>query len=621
MALKGRGRSVCGFVIAVIVRSALAVPPGMTEQQRLSYGDVDAPSAAANTAGGVGVALMGQVAPQAFSTNSACTVSATNVCANDIWSYVSPSGREYAILGLRTGTGFVDVTDPYNPVVVGAITDATSVWSDMKTYSTYAYNVNEAGGGMQIINLSQIDPPTRTVSLTGSLTQNGLQRSHTLYLNEASGFAYLSGSNLGSGRLVAVNVINPAMPQIAGQMLEAVYVHAAQIVTYTSGVYAGQEIAFCYCGGQGLKIVNVTSKSNMYTMSTLAYPTLAYCHQGELTSDQRHVVIDDELDESQGLVPTTTTYVVNVEDLSNPYLVTSFTNGMLAIDHNQMVRGDFTYQANYTTGLRVYDISDVENAFEVGSYDTYPYNNGRSFNGAWGVTSRLPSGTVLLSDMHAGLAILDVSEAVGTSCTAPAPPQVSASYVARNRYLTVDPPVEAEYTALRVTVIDVPPPWEALEGTRFWVDRPETVQVLHEGTLAVSALRCTPIYFDFGSVGTLHVADEAIMPGGAYAVEAIRTLCARSNAAHYSAAAMMSTGALWGDVVGSDEDAPDGQVDAIDVVGLVNKFRGVPGAPSLPQTDLHPGRPNRLVDALDIAVAVDAFKGFAYPFAPPSPCP
>ena len=83
-------------------------------------------------------------------------INSSNVCANDIWYYVSPTRREYAILGLRTGTGFVDVTDPYNPVVVGAITDATSIWSDMKTYSTYAYNVNEDGAlTVMIVNLNE----------------------------------------------------------------------------------------------------------------------------------------------------------------------------------------------------------------------------------------------------------------------------------------------------------------------------------------------------------------------------------------------------------------------------------------------------------------------------------
>ena len=37
---------------------------------------------------------------------------------NDCWGYVSPSGREYAIMGLQNGTGFVEITDPGNPTVL-----------------------------------------------------------------------------------------------------------------------------------------------------------------------------------------------------------------------------------------------------------------------------------------------------------------------------------------------------------------------------------------------------------------------------------------------------------------------------------------------------------------------
>ncbi len=38
--------------------------------------------------------------------------------AEDCWGYVSPSGREYAIIGLSQGPGFIEITDPANPVIV-----------------------------------------------------------------------------------------------------------------------------------------------------------------------------------------------------------------------------------------------------------------------------------------------------------------------------------------------------------------------------------------------------------------------------------------------------------------------------------------------------------------------
>lgn len=630
--MPGFGRMVTHIRSAVLVclfatTAALAIPPGMTEAEReritrASVGDA-MEGGAAGGFDALNVTLMSQVTPQQFSTNATCAANATNVCANDVWAYVSPSGREYAILGLRVGTGFVDVTNPWSPVIVGAISDASSIWSDMKTYGHYAYNMNESGGGMQIIDLSQIDPPARTVTLVGTLSNP--QTAHTMAVNVDSGHAYLCGSNLNPGkvRLVAVSLADPAVPVIVGQSLESMYVHAAQVVSYTSGPYAGREIAFCYCGSAGLKILDVTNKANMFTMSTIVYPNTSYCHQGELTEDRRYVLIDDELDENNGLAATTTTYVVNVENLSSPQFVTSFTNGQPAIDHNQMIRGDFTYQANYTTGLRIYDISNVNNAHEVGYFDTYPFNNSRSFNGAWGVYSRLPSGVVLISDMQGGLFVLNPADAVGVNCAAPDAPIAEANPIPKNRYITVVPQSSGRTTALRVTLANLPPPFDTWNGTHRWVDRPE---VFADGlnpptTIKRSRLSCDPVYADWGADGEIQISDDAIVPNATYLLKAIGRICEISVEGNYSAGLQVMTTALWGDLTGGDSSFPDGNIDVLDIVVIVNKLKELPGAPSTPRADLYPGIPDQVVNALDITVAVYALKGFPFPFTGPGVCP
>jgi len=47
--------------------------------------------------------------------------------ANDCWGYVSPSGREYAILGLSAGTGFVDITQPGDPQILAVFEGGESL--------------------------------------------------------------------------------------------------------------------------------------------------------------------------------------------------------------------------------------------------------------------------------------------------------------------------------------------------------------------------------------------------------------------------------------------------------------------------------------------------------------
>ncbi len=352
-----------------------------------------------------GVTLLGYIPPDVLGQSP-------GQGANDIWGYVSPQGREYAIVGLHEGTAFVDVTDPHNPAIVAIIPDASSLWSDMATYQEYAYNVNESGGGMQVIDLALIDEGI--VSLVREVT-GGLRTAHNVFLNPESGYVYPCGTNIASGGFVAFDLTDPSDPQYAGHWDDN-YAHDIYVVNYDDCPYAGRsgecEIVFVFGGTNLLLIVDVTDKSNMTTISTLWYPDLAYCHQGWLTEDRRYLLVGDEADEGQFHI-TTRTIVVDVQDLGNPQYVTAFTNGLQSIDHNVLVRGDFALEANYSSGLRIYDISDVFTAHEVGYFDTYPRDDYPYFTGAWGVYPYLPSGIVLVSNIDGGLFVLDASETLG----------------------------------------------------------------------------------------------------------------------------------------------------------------------------------------------------------------
>lgn len=346
-----------------------------------------------------GVTLSSRIPAEDFPSGS--------TAASDVWGYVSPAGREYAIIGLKDGTGFVDISDPKNPVIVADIPDAHSTWSDMAVYQQYAYNVNENDGGMQIIDLTRIDDGI--VALVGALTQDGLRRAHNVFVNAESGYAYLCGANAPTSGLVAVDVHAPANPVMVG-IWEESYAHDAYVVSYDDCPYSGRtgpcEIAFAFAGGRGLRIVDVTVKTDMTTISTLEYPDLSYCHQGWLSDDKRHLFMGDEADEISFDL-TTSTHVVNVEDLGNPHYIGSFTNGRSSIDHNLMVRGRFIFEANYTSGLRIYDVADLDAVQEIAHFDTHPEGNMRSFAGAWGVFAGFPSGLVVVSDMQRGLFVLD----------------------------------------------------------------------------------------------------------------------------------------------------------------------------------------------------------------------
>ena len=352
----------------------------------------------------LGVSLLSQVPLSAFPSSP--------TSANDIWGYVSPGGREYALVGLNTATGFVDVTDSSTPVVVGDIAHANSFTSDIAQFGPITYVVADGGGGLQMIDLSGID--SGILNLLGSSTSGGFARAHNIYINTESGFAYPCSTNL-TGGFVVFDLAVPTAPVVVATWTEA-SVHDLYVVNYADCPYAGRqgacEIAFTFSVGSGVFIVDVTDKSDMVTIAHHTYDNVRIAHQGWLTEDRRHLLFGDEGDESAfGL--TTTTYILNVEDLANPFPVGSFTNGLPSIDHNLAIRGDFALEANYTSGLRIFDISDIGNVVEVGHFDTFPANNLRGFAGAWAAYAALPSGAVLVSDIGGGLFVLDVSEATG----------------------------------------------------------------------------------------------------------------------------------------------------------------------------------------------------------------
>ena len=135
----------------------------------------------------------------------------------------------------------------------------------------------------------------------------------------------------------------------------------------------------------------------------------------------QYLFLNDEFDELNEGVPTTT-YVIDVTDLADPQYVTSFTNGLPATDHNLIVRGHLLFAGDYASGLRVFDVSDVNAVQEIGHFDTYPDSDNPGFAGAWGPYPLLPSGIVLVSDRQRGLFVFEVmGEAVPALSTVGSP--------------------------------------------------------------------------------------------------------------------------------------------------------------------------------------------------------
>ncbi len=357
-----------------------------------------------------GVSLLSRVTMQNF--QSFVSEFGQPTIGNENWGYVSPLGNEYAFIGFTTGMAIVDITDPMTPVIIEYIggEGVDSTWRDMAVYRHYLYIVTDGGGvGLQVIDLSNIDSGTVTQLATTNLGE-GFFTAHNVAVNPESGYLYLMIANLNTGQGLAMfSLADPTNPVLAGFWTDPaanVRCHDAEIVSYVSGPNAGREIAFCLAEDDGVKIADVTDKNNPFTISTLTYPALAYTHQGWLSEDGRYLYFGDELDETFDTVARTTTYVVDVQDLANPVLAATFLHDGCWIDHNMMTRGDRLYEAQYSAGLRVLDVSNPLNPSEVAFFDTRPEDNVQSFPGAWGVYVQYQSRVITISDRQRGLFVV-----------------------------------------------------------------------------------------------------------------------------------------------------------------------------------------------------------------------
>ena len=358
----------------------------------------------------LGYDLLAQISLREFGSNS----------ANDNWGWTDPeTEKEYVLLGLDDGTAFIDISNPENPIFLGKLPTAstTSPWRDVKVFKNHAFIVSEAQNhGLQVFDLTKLRNVKNFEIFDASAILEDFGNAHNIWINEASSFAYVLGSNLYAGGPVFIDISDPKNPKILGGYSRERYTHDAHVVNYIGPdpEFQGKEIFFGSNsdGGENNRIVilDVTDKLNPSKISTIDYSGPGYTHQGFLTEDHRYFFLGDELDELQfGL--KTQTRIFDFSSLKEPKLHFKYFSNFDAIDHNGYIVGEHFFLANYSAGLRVIDISEVQNKtiFEKGFFDTYPSDNNPKFNGVWSIYPFFESGVIAISDIDSGLFLVKAS--------------------------------------------------------------------------------------------------------------------------------------------------------------------------------------------------------------------
>jgi choice-of-anchor B domain-containing protein len=354
---------------------------------------------------------------------------------NDVWGWTDPeTGREYALVGRIDGLSIVDISNAASPVYVGDLPmtpgSNAAAWRDMKVYDDHVFVVADGAGqhGMQVLDLGRIrglDASGLPVTFEPDVLYDNVASAHNIVVNEGSGFAYIVGARGGGetcgGGLHMVDIRDARNPTFVGCFQDpgtgragTGYSHDAQCVMYhgPDEAHAGKEICFG-SNETALSIADVTDKAAPVAISRAEYPNVGYTHQAWLTEDHRYLYMDDELDEMQGKVENTRTLIWDVSDLDDPQLVKEYFGPTRSIDHNLYIKGDYAYEANYTSGLRILDISDPVNPREVGFFDTIPYGGDRPvFDGSWSTFPFFDSGTIVITGGRLGVFFLRKREPV-----------------------------------------------------------------------------------------------------------------------------------------------------------------------------------------------------------------
>jgi choice-of-anchor B domain-containing protein len=271
-----------------------------------------------------------------------------------------------------------------------------------------------------VFDLTQLrDVKSPPAKFTETAHYDRIHSAHNIVMNEESGFAYVVGASMGGetcgGGLHMIDVREPKNPKFAGCFSDTRtgnartgYSHDAQCIKYhgPDQEFVGREICFG-SNETALSIADVTDKANPKPISTAAYPNVAYLHQGWVSDDHRHLYMNDEGDELAGSVARTRTLVWDISDLEDPILVKEYLGETAATDHNLYVKGNYVYESNYVSGLRILDISDPANPVEAGYFDTVPWGEDKpGFAGSWSNYPYFASGIVVVTSMHEGVFVV-----------------------------------------------------------------------------------------------------------------------------------------------------------------------------------------------------------------------
>ena len=324
------------------------------------------------------------------------------------WGYVDSLGNEYGIIGSTAGTYVIDVTDPANPVQHTYIPHRQNdcIWHEYKTYENYLYIISDDGGSptnsLQIVDLSYLPDSVHKVYDDTTI----FVHAHTQYIDGERW--YVASVTRKNGNFYPMAVYNLANPE-APTLLRALNQDFPNINS-VHDMFVIHDTIFASCGYQGLYIFKYDEQNNQFVqLGALPGNPNNYNHSSYISRDHTTLYVCEEVPAGRPV------QVVDITDISNPAVLSTFVTNVGDTPHNPYVYGDYLVLAAYSDGVWIYDISDPHNPVNSGYFDSHPQNGStypNAYEGGWAAYTDLPSGVLLESDMQYGLFTLDKTVAM-----------------------------------------------------------------------------------------------------------------------------------------------------------------------------------------------------------------
>jgi choice-of-anchor B domain-containing protein len=325
---------------------------------------------------------------------------------NGIWGYEA-NGREYAIVGSTAGVYFVDITNPQSPATSDFVAGRRTacIWREIKTFDHYAYLISDdqSPNSFQIVDLQYLPDSVHVVADYTSLFERG----HTLYVDGNKLYVGMVRGGMFTQNLsmAVFSLSNPEVPVFLRSVNDDYPTLLAS--NQVHDMFVRNDTVYASCGYDGLFIFKYDSVGNNFQLinSLTSYPSQGYNHSSAL-ADNGSLVFMDEV--PSGLPVK----VLDVNDLQNLTVTTTFSSNPVVTPHNPFIIGNICYIAYYMDGLQVYDVSDPYNPLRTAYFDTHnqeplggPYPS-LAYQGAWGAYPFFSSGNIAVSDMQNGLFVL-----------------------------------------------------------------------------------------------------------------------------------------------------------------------------------------------------------------------